>query len=252
MREKKEERRQITTKAIPMLVPENNAQSRALQNLMSEKPYNFLIGEAGTGKTLMATVYAISKFLDGTYKKIVITRPAVSVDEELGFLPGSLEQKMRPWMLPILDVFMEFFSVEDIESMMNEGLIEIAPLAYMRGRNLGPININETSDSRGFIVVADELQNSTPEQMKMLLTRLGKDSKMILTGDPTQHDRGMSVNGLVDILKKLDLYKDSDITHISADTFSKKNVVRSPAVMEVLKLYPEQTVDDTEKTDDRA
>lgn len=244
MKEKKEERKQISTKASPKLVPENKAQSRALQNLMSDKPYNFLIGEAGTGKTLMATVYAISKFLDGTYKKIVITRPAVSVDEELGYLPGSVEQKMKPWMLPILDVFMEFFTAEDIEVLMNEGLIEIAPLAYMRGRNLGPIDINETSDKRGFIVVADELQNSTPEQMKMLLTRLGKNSKMILTGDPTQHDRGMTENGLVDILKKLDLYKDSDITHITADMFNKKNVVRSPAVMEVLKLYPDKSVDD--------
>ena len=572
----KEERKQVSTKAIPKLVPENSSQSRALQNLMSDKPYNFLIGEAGTGKTLMATVYAISKFLDGTYKKIVITRPAVSVDEELGFLPGpqpldakvltpsgwvlmgeikegdtviawdgtactvngvypkglkdvykittfdgreteacldhlwitrskeeclhdqqgslkttrdilntlltengspnhylpmnsavefsnsdipltpytlgyvlanrtehssltitvdpqdahdilprinselvgsgyytekvtdttylirtktdsayealtslgsfdkhdtskaipkeymcasipvrievlrglmdaqgtvddlhgatlevtsqymarsiqelvwslggtcvisentdnngkavsyklfmnlpnntvpffterkaskyrastldlpaiksvelvgtkevqcinidhpdhlyitndyivthnTIEQKMHPWMLPILDVFMEFFSAEDIEELMKEGLIEIAPLAYMRGRNLGPIDINETSDNRGFIIVADELQNATPEQMKMLLTRLGKNSKMILTGDPSQHDRGMSHNGLTDILERLNLKDQTEISYLSCDYFDKKQVVRSPAVKEILTLYPESS-----------
>lgn len=246
----KEERKQISTTVSPKLVPENSSQSRALQNLMSDKPYNFLIGEAGTGKTLMATVYAISKFLDGTYKKIVITRPAVSVDEELGFLPGSLEQKMHPWMLPILDVFMEFFSSDDIETFINEGLLEIAPLAYMRGRNLGPIDINETSDKRGFIVVADELQNATPEQMKMLLTRLGKNSKMILTGDPTQHDRGMAHNGLDDILNRIKNSKDDELTHVSCDYFDKKQVVRSPAVQEVLGLYPESEVKDKQQGQD--
>ena len=191
-----------------------------------------------THNTLFATVYAIKKYLDGTYKKIVITRPAVSVDEDHGFLPGDLTAKMHPWMLPIIDVFMEFFDAETLEHMIKEGELEIAPLAYMRGRNLGAIMIDENSDKRGFIIIADEIQNSTPEQMKMLLTRLGKNSKMIITGDLTQHDRGLSNNGLADAYERL---SNSNVSnkYVTIDKFNKKGVVRSEAVQNILSLYPE-------------
>lgn len=191
-----------------------------------------------THNTLFATVYAIKKFLDGTYKKIVITRPAVSVDEDHGFLPGDLTAKMHPWMLPIIDVFMEFFDADTLEEMIKEGVLEIAPLAYMRGRNLGAIMIDENSDERGFIIIADEIQNSTPEQMKMLLTRLGKNSKMIITGDLTQHDRGLEYNGLGDAYKRINNSTGPN-DYISIDHFNKQGVVRSVAVQNVLNLYPE-------------
>jgi len=232
----------VNTKYVPKLKPENKEQSKALQHLESDVPYNFLVGPAGSGKTLFATVYAIKKFLDGTYRKIVITRPAVSVDEDHGFLPGDITAKMHPWMLPIIDVFMEFFDADTLESMIKEGVLEIAPLAYMRGRNLGAIMIDENSDKRGFIVLADEIQNSTPEQMKMLLTRLGKNSKMIITGDLTQHDRGMDNNGLLDAYNRLTKNYVSD-EYISIDKFSKKSVVRSDAVQNILNLYPEDESD---------
>lgn len=237
MKAKKEEV-QVNTKYIPKLKPENKEQSKALKNLESDVPYNFLIGPAGTGKTLFATVYAIKKFLDGTYKKIVITRPAVSVDEDHGFLPGDLTAKMHPWMLPIIDVFMEFFDADTLENMIKEGVLEIAPLAYMRGRNLGAIMIDDNSDKRGFIIIADEIQNSTPEQMKMLLTRLGKNSKMIITGDLSQHDRGLEYNGLGDAYKRISEHG-IDESYITIDKFNKKGVVRSDAVQNVLNLYPE-------------
>ena len=229
----------INTNYVPKLTPDNKEQSIALQHMESDIPYNFLLGPAGTGKTLMATVYAIKKLLDGTYKKIIITRPAVPVDEDHGYLPGSILEKLNPWMLPIIDIFMEFFDNETIEMMFKEGVIEIAPLAYMRGRNLGAIMIDENSDKRGFIVIADECQNSTPEQMKMLLTRLGKNSKMIITGDLSQHDRGLAKNGLQDAVNRMDQFKQGELSYISVDKFSKDKVVRSPAVQQVLKLYPE-------------
>ena len=145
---------------------------------------------------------------------------------------------MHPWMLPIIDVFMEFFDAETLENMIKEGVLEIAPLAYMRGRNLGAIMIDENSDKRGFIIVADEIQNSTPEQMKMLLTRLGKNSKMIVTGDLTQHDRGLSHNGLGDIYNRIS-ESGTNPEYISIDVFNKNCVVRSEAVKNVLQLYPE-------------
>lgn len=233
----KKEKNQITTKYLPQLKPDNKKQAEALSQLQSEKPYVFLIGPAGTGKTLFATVFAIRSLLEGHYKKIVITRPAVSVDEEHGFLPGGIIEKMNPWMLPILDIFMEFFDHDTLESMIKEGIIEIAPLAYMRGRNLGAIMIDENSDKRGVIVIADECQNATEEQMKMLLTRLGKNSKMILTGDLAQHDRGMEVNGLKDVVDRI--MNSGGVESIAITAFDKNKVVRSKAVQDILQLYPD-------------
>ena len=129
----------------------------------------FAIGPAGTGKTMLAVQHGIKLFQEGIVDKIVVTRPAVSVDEDLGFLPGTLEEKMAPWTRPIFDVLREYFNAKEIEGMISEGIIEIAPLAYMRGRTF-----------KDAYIIADEMQNATPNQMKMLLTRLGENSEMVV------------------------------------------------------------------------
>ena len=131
----------------------------------------FGVGPAGSGKTLFACSSAIQELKQGYVDRIIITRPIISVDEELGFLPGSIEQKMNPWTRPIFDIFSEFVSISKIKHMVDNGVIEISPLAFMRGRTF----------KRCFII-ADEMQNSSPKQMKMLLTRLGDDSRMVVTG----------------------------------------------------------------------
>ena len=149
-------------------------------------------GPAGTGKTLFATEFGVRYFLTDTYEKLIFTRPSVSVDEELGFLPGTLEEKMAPWVRPIYDVLYNFLSPKEVQQLMEEKIIEIAPLGYMRGRTF-----------KNAWIVADEMQNSTVSQMKMLLTRLGENSRLIVTGDLQQFDRSFENNGLDDFLRKL-------------------------------------------------
>ena len=145
----------------------------------------------------------IKSFMEREVKKIVITRPAVSVDEQHGFLPGDLKEKMAPWTRPIFDIFEKHFSLSQIEMMLSENLIEIAPLAYMRGRTF--------EDSW---IIADEMQNATKSQMKMLLTRIGVNTKMIVTGDLKQHDRGFSENGLSDFIDLVKHYEQEKLNHI--------------------------------------
>ena len=153
------------------------------------------VGAAGSGKTLFACYTAIQELRRGTISKIIMTRPIVPVEEEeIGFLPGSLINKMDPWTRPIFDILLEFYTQKDIDAMLQGGVIEISPLAYMRGRTF----------KRAFII-ADEMQNSSPNQMLMLTTRLGEGSKMVITGDLKQSDRG-SNNGLSDLLQKIKAY----------------------------------------------
>ena len=153
------------------------------------------VGAAGSGKTLFACYTAIQELRRGTISKIIMTRPVVPVEEEeIGFLPGSLIHKMDPWTRPIFDILLEFYTQKDIDAMLQGGVIEISPLAYMRGRTF----------KRAFII-ADEMQNSSPNQMLMLTTRLGEGSKMVITGDLKQSDRG-SHNGLSDLLQKIKAY----------------------------------------------
>ena len=154
-------------------------------------------GPAGTGKTLFATEYGVRYFLTDTYEKLIFTRPSVSVDEELGFLPGTLEEKMAPWVRPIYDVLYNFLSPKEVQQLMEEKIIEIAPLGYMRGRTF-----------KNAWIVADEMQNSTISQMKMLLTRLGENSRLVVTGDLQQFDRSFENNGLDDFLRKLNYKKE--------------------------------------------
>lgn len=213
------------TKRVKIL-PRNIAQEKYLELLDDEmKSVIFATGPAGTGKTLIATLYAIQQLRAGEIKKIIITRPAVSVDEQHGFLPGDLLQKMAPWVIPITDVFKEYYSPAQLTRMLENEIIEIAPLAYMRGRTL-----------KNAIVIFDEAQNATPSQMKMVLTRIGENSRMFITGDVRQHDRGFSDNGLKDFLARL-MLKGSD--RIGAVTFDAGDVERHPVIEDVLDLYGE-------------
>jgi phosphate starvation-inducible PhoH-like protein len=207
-----------------VITPRNLKQQYLISLLENpNKHITFAIGPAGTGKTLISTLYAIRSLKEGNIKKIVITRPAVSVDEQHGFLPGTLEEKMGPWTRPMFDIFEEYYSPRDITNMIKENIIEIAPLAYMRGRTF--------KDS---IIIADEMQNATDNQMKMLLTRIGDNSKLIATGDLDQYDRGYRDNGLKMFTDRLDK---TDSKMIGVVEFSKMEIERHPVVNEVLRLY---------------
>ena len=194
-----------------------------LKLLDHKKDIVFGIGPAGTGKTLLAVQVAVKLFKEGKLDKIIVTRPAVSVDEDLGFLPGTLEQKMAPWTRPIFDVLREYFNAKEIEGMINESIIEIAPLAYMRGRTF-----------KNSFILADEMQNATSSQMKMLLTRLGENSKMAVTGDLAQADR-MQDNGLINFVNLL--HNAGNATHLDIVRFEQRDIERHNAVKEVLQVY---------------
>jgi len=183
----------------------------------------FAIGPAGTGKTMLAVQHGIKLFQEGIVDKIVVTRPAVSVDEDLGFLPGTLNEKMAPWTRPIFDVFLEYYKQQDINKMLDEGVIEISPLAYMRGRTF-----------KNAYIIADECQNTTVNQMKMLLTRLGEGSKMVVTGDLAQADR-LNDNGLINFCNLL--ADKPGMRHIDIVQFDAKDIERHDAVKEILAIY---------------
>jgi phosphate starvation-inducible PhoH-like protein len=206
------------------IYPKNLSQETYLLKLNDpQKMIIFAIGPAGTGKTMLAVQWAIDQLKYGEADRIIITRPAVSVDEEHGFLPGDLNEKMAPWTKPIMDVIAENYSAREIENFIKEGVIETSPLAYMRGRTF-----------KNAIVIADEMQNATPSQMKMLLTRLGIGSKMVVTGDLQQADRP-SNNGLLEFLG---LYNNFE-NHRYVDTchFTVGDVERHEAVKEILAIY---------------
>ena len=208
------------------IIPRSLNQEKYIELLKNPKKYiTFAIGPAGTGKTMLGVQMAIKLFKEGVIDKIVITRPAVSVDEEHGFLPGTLNQKMEPWTKPIMDVFQEYYHTKQIAEMLEEGVIEISPLAYMRGRTF-----------KNAFIVADEMQNATPSQMKMLLTRLGEGSRMVVTGDLAQADRPRE-NGL---LQFCELYgQGGDYRMIAMVRFETKDIERHPVVKEVLSIYKE-------------
>jgi len=199
-------------------------QKTYLQKLQNEETsIVFAIGPAGTGKTMLAVMHGIKLFQEGQVDKIIVTRPAVSVDEDLGFLPGDLNEKMAPWTRPIFDVMGEYYKQSDIAEMLKEGVIEISPLAYMRGRTF-----------KNAYIVADEMQNATVSQMKMLLTRLGEGSKMVVTGDLAQADR-RSDNGLIDFTNLL--ANKPNLKHIDIVEFDHKDIERHDAVKEILSIY---------------
>lgn len=205
--------------------PKNAHQSQYLK-MLKDKTQKVVLatGPAGTGKTLFATECGVRNFLSGVYEKLIFTRPSVSVDEELGFLPGTLEEKMAPWVRPIYDVLYNFISPKEVQAMMEDKIIEIAPLGYMRGRTF-----------KNAWIVADEMQNSTASQMKMLLTRLGENSRMVITGDLEQHDRIGEINGLEDFKNRLRNAPPSG--SISSFEFTVYDIQREDVVREVLEIY---------------
>lgn len=183
----------------------------------------FATGPAGTGKTLLACAAAVNGLIDGNYDKIIVTRPVVNVDENLGYLPGDIAGKMDPYLKPMFDVFSEFYSQSNLQHMLNEKIIEICPIAFMRGRTF-----------KHSFIIADEMQNSTVAQMKMILTRIGDGSKMVVTGDLHQHDRKYEINGLKDILKKLE---NKNYKRIKAVEFQSNQIERSQIVKDILEVY---------------
>jgi phosphate starvation-inducible PhoH-like protein len=233
---------------FPVYKPKSENQRRYVKYLCDSKiRLIFAIGPAGTGKTLFACNQAISDLKQGLIEKIIITRPVVPVEEDIGFLPGNINKKMDPWTRPIFDIFLEFYSQRDIDMMLQNGVIEISPLAYMRGRTF----------KKAFII-ADEMQNSSPNQMMMLTTRLGIGSKMVVTGDLKQSDKG-SYSGLLDFIKKFNIYeklfnKKQEIEVVYNETYKESNhqmgiklveletsdVERSPIVSRILEIYDEE------------
>jgi phosphate starvation-inducible PhoH-like protein len=204
--------------------PKNDSQTY-YATLLKQKSKKIVVatGPAGTGKTLFATEHGVKMFLTGQYEKLVFTRPSVSVDEDLGYLPGTLEDKMAPWVRPIYDVLYNFISPKEVTSLMEDKIIEISPLGFMRGRTF-----------KNCWIVADEMQNSTISQMKMLMTRLGENSRLVVTGDLEQYDRPNEINGLEDFLSK---FKGKRSSSISSIEFYKDDILREAVVKEVLDIY---------------
>jgi phosphate starvation-inducible PhoH-like protein len=203
------------------VVPKTIGQKQYLQAIQ-KNPVVFGIGPAGTGKTYLAMASAISALLKNQVQRIVLTRPAVEAGETLGFLPGDLREKILPYLRPLYDALHDMLDAEDVASLSEKGIIEIAPLAYMRGRTLA-----------NAYIILDEAQNTSPEQMMMFLTRLGDDSRMIVTGDITQIDLPRArLSGLVQAPRIL-----RNIPGIEFHHFSGSDVVRHPLVQKIIEAY---------------
>ncbi|MBC8325764.1 MAG: PhoH family protein [Verrucomicrobia subdivision 3 bacterium] len=210
-----------TSPRKPQVIPKTIGQKTYLDAITAHD-VTFGIGPAGTGKTYLAMAMAVSALYRGEISRIILTRPAVEAGEALGFLPGDLREKLSPYLRPLHDALTDMMPVEDVQKHMERETIEIAPLAYMRGRTLN-----------NAFVILDEAQNTTNEQMFMFLTRLGYHSKAVVTGDPTQIDLPSSKqSGLVEA--RLTLEKNTDISIIE---FSRKDVVRHPLVQQIIEAY---------------
>jgi phosphate starvation-inducible PhoH-like protein len=187
------------------------------------------IGPAGCGKTLFACITALDQLKKGNIEKIVLTRPIVPVeDEEIGFLPGNLINKMDPWTRPIFDIILEQYQQHELTMMLKNNIIEVSPLAFMRGRTF-----------KNAIIIADEMQNSTPNQMLMLTTRIGTNSKLVITGDLKQSDK-TNQNGLRDLMYKLRRPENENLTEIKMVEMQYEDVERSPIVKIMLDIYDDK------------
>lgn len=186
-----------------------------------------VVGPAGTGKTLFACMNAINALKNKSISKIILTRPIVAVeDEEIGYLPGNLQNKMDPWTKPIFDIFLEYYTQIEIDYMIKESIIEICPLSFMRGRTF-----------KNSIIICDEMQNSTYNQMLMVLTRVGIGSKIIITGDLLQSDR-LVENGLKDFIERVIIYKNkNELSNIKIINMLESDIQRSELVKQILKIY---------------
>ena len=201
--------------------PRTGGQTKLLKEILN-KEIVFVIGPAGTGKTFIAVSHAVSMLTSGLINKIIISRPAVEAGEKLGFLPGDLKEKIDPYLRPIYDSFDENLSKDKVIKLIENQKIEIAPIAYLRGRTLN-----------NSYIILDEAQNTSPIQMKMFLTRLGENSKMVITGDITQIDLSFrSKSGLIDAINNLKKIKDISFVYLT-----EKDVVRHPLVQKIVKAY---------------
>jgi phosphate starvation-inducible PhoH-like protein len=199
----------------------NESQRRYLEAI-EENALTFALGAAGTGKTFLAVACAVRALRSGECRRLVITRPVVEAGERLGFLPGDLQAKLNPYLRPIYDALFELMQFEDVQRLEEAGVIEIAPLAFMRGRTL----------NQAFVIL-DEAQNTSVSQMKMFLTRLGEGSRMVVTGDPSQSDLETGTrNGFTDALRRL-----RGFAGVAAVEFSIKDIVRHPLVQQIVRAY---------------
>ena len=200
-----------------MNFPKTPGQCEYLRVIQGAKPIIIATGPAGSGKTMFGCQVAAEKLVNKECNRLILTRPIVAADEDMGYLPGEMERKMEPWIRPMMDVFENYLTRNQLEKH-----VCIEPLGFMRGRTF--------NDS---FIIADEMQNSTPNQMKMLLTRLGDNSKMIVMGDLKQSDLGPK-NGLADLVKRIKCLELEYIEHVIMDD---EDILRHPAVAETLKLY---------------
>lgn len=210
------------------LVPRSLNQEKLILCLLDPSQHIVVIGgPAGTGKTYLAMLAAVKALKEQSCDRIVLTRPAVTVeDERHGFLPGTLNDKMEPWTRPLLDVLREYYKPQEIANMIDDGIIEISPMAFMRGRTF-----------KNSWIIADEMQNATPSQMKMLMTRIGENSKIIITGDIEQTDRARKENGLIDLCERLTSFS---VKGISVCSLGARDVQRHHIIGNVLELYSEK------------
>jgi len=214
----------IRTKPIELRPKSRNQEKLVIDLLDRSIPIVLALGPAGTGKSYLAVLAALRDLRMGHCDRIVLTRPAVGVEnEQHGFLPGDLVRKMEPWTRPLLDIMKEFYHPRDIARMIDDEIIEISPLAFMRGRTF-----------KHAWIVADEMQNATPNQMKMLLTRIGDGSKIVVTGDVEQADRTIVNNGLLDLALKL---QQRQVPGLSVCQLGSRDIQRHPIIDSVLEIY---------------
>jgi len=214
----------LTTHRGKPIKPKSKTQ-RDYFKALQEDDLVFAIGPAGTGKTYLAVAMAISAYNSKLVQRIVLTRPAVEAGERLGFLPGDLQEKINPYLRPLYDALYDMMDMEKVDRLLDKGIIEIAPLAFMRGRT-----INDA------FIIMDEAQNTTPEQMKMFVTRIGMGSRVVVTGDITQMDLPVGQrSGLIDIMNVLD-----EVDGINFLKFDDSDVVRHPLVQKIVRAYNEK------------
>ena len=212
------------TKPIELIPQSRNQEKYIIQLTDPETDIVMVSGPAGTGKTYLAMLAAIQAMRRGDCKKILLTRPAVAVDDEKhGFLPGDLNAKMEPWVRPLFDVLREFYSTKELEYMVEEQIIEITPLAFCRGRNF-----------KHSWIIQDEAQYATPSHMKMLMTRIGEGSKIVITGDVEQTDRKTPENGLLDLKQRIETH---NVPGMKTCEFDTKDIRRHEIIEHVLKMY---------------
>ncbi|HEX7004675.1 MAG TPA: PhoH family protein [Trueperaceae bacterium] len=207
---------------LPLRARPKTSGQRRYVSAIADSPIVFGIGPAGTGKTYLAVAMAVQALMDKRVKRIILTRPAVEAGEKLGFLPGDLQAKIDPYLRPLYDALYDMLPTDRFEQLLEQGTIEVAPLAFMRGRTLNDA-----------FIILDEAQNTTPEQMKMFLTRMGFNSKVVVTGDMTQTDLPGSMRSGLSVAERIL----KDIEGIGFINFTESDVVRHPLVARIIKAY---------------